>query len=320
LTARITATGAKVYALGFTGVRTWRVLSVVSELWRLLRREQPEAVYAVMFWAYVLGLPLAAVARSSAVRIAGLRATPDFDATGQRLLLPLRKLAFLVAHGAITNARALANQWTELYPRLTDRIYIVRNGVEIPSRCDNRRGPPIVITCVANLKPEKGHRTLLQAVARLPESPAWTLRLAGHGPERRSIERDIQELGLGERVEMLGLTAGTHDLLRDTDVAVLASYTEGLPNALLEAMAHGIPIVATSVGDIPALLQSGAGITVLPGDVRALTAAIRTYLEEPAVRHHAGALGRSEVERNYSLASMRDATLQVIREIASRQR
>jgi colanic acid/amylovoran biosynthesis glycosyltransferase len=84
-------------------------------------------------------------------------------------------------------------------------------------------------------------------------------------------------------------------------------------------MAHGVPVVATAVGGVPQLLDSGAGTLVPPRDPTAMAEAIRTYLEDEELRQRAGEIGRREVEANYSINAMRDRTLDVIREIPPRR-
>jgi glycosyltransferase involved in cell wall biosynthesis len=181
---------------------------------------------------------------------------------------------------------------------------VIPNGVAAPQRLAAsapRRDGRFVLGCVARLAPEKHHAMLLDAIALLPEA---RLVLVGDGPERGWIEAEIARRGLKERVEVLGARTDVDQLYRSFDAVALTSHREGLPLALLEAMAHGLPVVATAVGEVPALLADGAGQLVAPGDHRALAATIRAWQHDPWRRHRTAALGRMRVQERYSLEAM----------------
>lgn len=311
LAPEVQATGAAVRTMGFVGlswkrpVQTLRSARAVVRLFRLLRRTEPDVVYGFMFWGYVLGLLVARFAAPHALRVAGLRSAPNLDKPS-KALEPLRRLALRTAHGAITNANPTA--WVERYPWLAPKLVRIPNGVEAP-KLVGRRAENGRIVCIANLKPIKGHTTLFEAVALFPHDLVWTLVLCGDGPHRRSLEHRANELGLSGKVEFLGTVRDVARVLDGATLAVLASYSENLPNAVMEAMAHGVPVVATSVGDVPNLLSAGAGTLVPPGDAQALGVAIRRFLEDSELRERAGAAGRREIQSNYSITAMRDLTL-----------
>jgi glycosyltransferase involved in cell wall biosynthesis len=313
LASDIRATGATLYTLGFEGVRSWNSLRAVPRLFRILREVRPDAVYAFMFWSYVVAFPVAAVSVPRAARVAGLRTSPALDGPGQPKLLPLRRLAARLADAAIANSDDLMVAWANESPRLARKLHLVRNGVRtFTEDGPAQKGRSPFIVCIANLNPYKGHKTLLEALSRLPAELEWTLLLAGEGPERGRISQQARELGLDDRVRLLGLVEDIDGLLERADVAVLASYTEGLPNAVLEAMAHAVPVVATDVGGVRELLGTGAGILVPPGNPEALAEALHTFLEDADLRGQAGSIGRREVELHFGIETMRDRTLAVI--------
>jgi glycosyltransferase involved in cell wall biosynthesis len=309
--ADVRATGATVRTMGFVGfdwkspAQALRSFRAVWRLFRLLRREQPDVVYGFLFWGYVLGLLVAKLAAPRALRVAGLRSAPELDYPS-KTLEPLRRFALATADGAITNARPDA--WAARYPNLRKTIIRIPNGVRVSA---SGSGAPTSgqIVCVANLKPVKGHAILLRALASLPPRLDWKLQLCGEGPQRSALEHEADELGLDGRVEFLGSVRDVDGILEQAELAVLASHSENLPNAVLEAMAYGIPVVATTVGDVPQLLRGGAGTLVAPGDPNALATAIRRYLEDRQLRQRAGAAGRREIERGYSVEALRDRTL-----------
>jgi len=306
----VSATGARILKVGFVGL-SWRSVPAVLRLIRILKAERPDFVYAFMFWGYVLAFPFAALFARRAARVAAFRSGPDVDLPHLRAALPLRHLAFALADGVITNAGT--DEWLRSYPRLATKLVYVANGAELPpiSAVTAARVPGRIL-CVANLRAVKGHATLLDALTLLPPDLDWSIQLAGDGTERANLESKVNELGLAKRVEFLGSVGDVGSLLGRAEMAVLPSYSEGLPNAVLEAMSYGVPVVATSVGHIPEVLSSGAGTLVPPGDPASLAEALQRYLESHELRERAGAIGRREVETNYSVEAMRDRTLAVL--------
>lgn len=145
-----------------------------------------------------------------------------------------------------------------------------------------------VILIVGRLSREKDHRTLLEAVLRLKdETPQVRPRLliVGDGPERPRIDRAIQELALGSAVTFTGQVSSAEPYYSIADVAVLSSLSEGSPNALLEAMAAGVPTVATSVGGIPEIVTNGeSAILIQPRDAGAMSSAIAAVLTDDSLR------------------------------------
>jgi len=319
LAQEVRETGARVFTIGFDGARSWGTPGALLRLAKTLRVLRPDVVYAFLFWSHVLALPLAAVGARHAKRVAALRSSPTADVPSNRLLVGLRRPALSLAHGAIANSDPVATEWVTAYPRLAGRISVVPNGVRMTPISEpgaSEDGGPPTIVCVANLSPHKGHRTLFEALARL-RCHRWTLLLVGDGPQRSALETVAGRLELTQRVHFLGAVSNVWPVLGAADLAVLPSYTEGLPNAVLEAMAHGVPVVATDVGGVRSLLASGAGTVVPPKDVGGLSAAICSYLEDPRLRARAGRRGYDEARCRYSIPAMRDRTLRAIEAISS---
>ena len=293
------------------------------KLWRLwalagaLRETRPDAVYALLFWGYGLGLPTAAVATPRAVRVAGRRSLPREDRPRHTAWLPLRRVADRCSHAIVTNSHAGAAAWLRAAPRLAGRLHVVANGARIPARPSAPPpAPPIDMVCVANLTQYKAHDVLLDALAALPaDAPDWRMTLIGEGPDRAALMAQRERLCLTSHVNFAGRRSDVDRYLERSHLAVLASRTEGMPNAVLEAMAHGVPVVATNVGGIPELLASGAGRTVPPDDPPRLAAALLELLRDPAARRTAGAEGRRLATEVYSIAAMCDATLAIMRRL-----
>jgi glycosyltransferase involved in cell wall biosynthesis len=167
--------------------------------------------------------------------------------------------------------------------------------------------PPgrLVVGAVGRLSREKGFDLLIRAVDRLLKGGLDVdLVIAGEGDERAGLEALITELGLGERVRLLGYCPDTCGLYQALDVFALSSHREGLPNVLLEAMAMQVPVVATCIAGIPRLIQSGEnGVLVESGNLEELTGALRDLLHDPSRRRRLAETGRKTIENGYSFAS-----------------
>jgi glycosyltransferase involved in cell wall biosynthesis len=201
-------------------------------------------------------------------------------------------------------------------PEAAARAIVVHMGVRLPPAVAGRasRAVPLVV-CPARLVPFKGHRYLLEAAAVLAAGGmAFELELAGDGPEAQAIADQIRELGLEERVRVLG-TVPHAELLEQyrtqpPDCVVLPSLDlgggmhEGLSVALVEAMAYGIPAISTTTGGQPELLGGGAGLLVSPADVPALAAALGSVLSSPELRANLARDGRRRIEEEFDAAAI----------------
>jgi colanic acid/amylovoran biosynthesis glycosyltransferase len=201
-------------------------------------------------------------------------------------------------------------------PEAAAHAVVVHMGVRLPPAPAPRprRAVPVVV-CPARLVPFKGHGYLLQAAAVLAaRGVPFELRLAGDGPEAAAIGRQIRELGLVERVRVLGTVphAALLEQYRDDtpDCVVLPSLDlgggvhEGLSVALVEAMAHGIPAISTTTGGQSELLGRGAGLLVPPRDVTALAGALGGVLASPDLQAELGRCGRRRVEEQFDATAI----------------
>lgn len=191
------------------------------------------------------------------------------------------------------------------------RVTVVENAVTArrPGPSDVRAGVraelgvpgdvPLVLS-VARLAPPKRVDLLLDAWSEVPTAH---LLIAGDGPERRALEHRALGRGARSRVTFLGDRQDVDRLLAAADVLVLPSEREGMPMAVLEAMAAGVPVVASAVGGLRAL-DPGAVRLVEPGSAAALAAAIGELLDDPGVRRRRAAAGRELVAQRYSSARM----------------
>jgi colanic acid/amylovoran biosynthesis glycosyltransferase len=165
--------------------------------------------------------------------------------------------------------------------------------------------PTIEILCVGRLVPDKGQYILLAAINRLVKSyPNIRLRLVGDGPDRDGLALMIAGNGLSDHVTLEGSVNQDRirDYYRKADIFVLASFAEGVPVVLMEAMAMQIPCISTFVAGIPELIRNGIdGILVPASDDRELARAIQQLIDDPGLRWRLGAAGRARVIERYDL-------------------
>lgn len=315
LQEEVRETGVPIHTVGFVGFHLRSLLGPLR-LARALRAERPDVVYAFLFWGYALALPVARLVQPRALRVAARRSTPEGDAP-RKVALPLRYLADRISNAVVANSIEVAEAWLAVNPDLDGRMHVIPNGVRIAGApAGGSADAPPVVACVANLIAYKGHQTLLTAASLLSlRSIPFRLRLIGEGPERTTLEAETERLRLGAHVEFLGRRDDVPALLAASDLVVLPSYIEGLPNAVMEAMAAGVAVVATSVGGTSSLLAGGAGVTVPPRDPVALADALADFLCDPQKRAAAGAIGRHTAQQNYSVEVMRERTLGLFREM-----
>jgi sugar transferase (PEP-CTERM/EpsH1 system associated) len=200
---------------------------------------------------------------------------------------------------------------TQIYNGVDSMKFIPRSGERVPL------GPPgfasgadIIIGSVGRLAQVKDFPTLLHAFHRLrelwPEGRArLRLVIVGDGPVRPECERLIAELGLADQVCLAGDRNDVAELMRSMDLFVLPSLGEGISNTILEAMASGLPVVATHVGGNPELVEDGkTGKLVPPGDAAALAQALLEYVRDSRQLLEHGRAARERIDTRFSMAAM----------------
>jgi glycosyltransferase involved in cell wall biosynthesis len=199
-----------------------------------------------------------------------------------------------------------------------ERVVVVRNGIDL-ARFDELAAQPlqaplpiepgdVPVAVIGNLWPVKGHRNLVEAAALLAgRLPRVKFLCAGDGPEREHLEKRIAELGLQDRVFLLGHRLDVPALLARVRAACLCSSAEGLSNAVMEAMAARLPIVATAVGGNPELVRPGEnGLLVPYGDAPSLADKLYELLSDPERAAEMGRKGRVRIETELTLSRMAD--------------
>jgi glycosyltransferase involved in cell wall biosynthesis len=210
-----------------------------------------------------------------------------------------------------------------------EAIRVVRYGIDASGwpLSDGERGAArarlglgpdeVAVGIASRLVPGKGHDLAIDALAAARErEPQLRLLVAGDGPERGALERRAESTGDG--VRFLGFVDGIRDFMGACDVFLFPTepwWGEGFGLAALEAMAVGLPLVATPVGGLPEMIHAGeTGFLVPPRDVGRLSEVLVTLANRDDLRRDLGRRARRRVEREFSLALMRDRTLEVYRE------
>jgi glycosyltransferase involved in cell wall biosynthesis len=299
LVPAVVANGTRVHALGATRNADLRWMAALRQL---LARGRYDVVHFHLPYAAALGqLVVGSVPRSSRPGVvytehslwdrerfanrALLRATMNrgeqlvavSQASYDALPVPLRRRATIVVHGVdLSRSDSLIARRAEL-----------RDGVRSELGVGDEE---LLFMTVANLRPEKGYDVLLTAARSIADN-GLPIRIAavGRGPLRSSLHARHLDLALGERFQFLGQRDDVLQLLAGADAFVLASLHEGLPVALMEATSVGLPIVASSVGGVPHVLEDGVdALLVPPGDPGALVDAMKRLASDPELRERLG--------------------------------
>jgi glycosyltransferase involved in cell wall biosynthesis len=269
---------------------------------RWCRARRIRAVLACDLYANAFALPSAAVA-GVAARIGSRRElNPDKSAAQ----IALQRQAYRCAHAVAANSGAAARQLaSEGVP--ADRIHVIANGIDVDRFAPRAAERPVsTIVTVANLRKEKAHEVLLGAAARLaPRHPHVKFLIAGDGPREAELRSLARRLDIEHQVRFLGHCEDVPALLAQADVFVLPSRSEAFPNGAIEAMAAGLPVIASRVGGLLDLIEDGrTGVLVPPDDPSALASALESLLWSPARARAIGSAARDEVTQRYSFDRM----------------
>ncbi len=286
--------GVKVVRL--SGGRRVGPLALARLAWRLLR-ERPDLLYTLTVVPNIWGR-----------LFAGLLGVPVVS--GYRSLRPRQyeRLLHQFSCRIITNAAALKEQMVASFGIVPDRISVVPNAVDPEAFAPGgAKSPTPLAVCLARRVPEKDLPTLLEAFRLLPDA---RLEIYGNGP---------QLLSPPPNVKILPAIPDVRSCLQQAWVFVLSSVSEASPNVILEAMAAGLPVVATRVAGIPELVVEGeTGRLVPPRDPAALREQLASLLGDGALRRRMGEAGRQRVCKEFSVSRMVRRTEQVLLEVAQR--
>ena len=241
----------------------------------------------------------------------------DFaDPAETRLDLKAQAAEAVVCISDFTRGQLFLNSDPADWPR----AHVVRCGIDLAAW---RSGAPVrgagapTVVALGRLSAEKGFGLLIEAIAQLQ---GVKLRLVGDGPERAALMADVERLGVADRVTFVGELPPeqVRAELRAADIFCLPSFSEGLPVSIMEAMAAGVPVVATWIAGIPELAQDGVtALTVPPARVDALADALRRLVEDPRLGERLAAAARARVEQQHDQAINGAAMADLLRKLAA---
>ncbi len=300
----------------------WQVATALPAFLRILTEERPQVFHAHLCWllSCKYGLFAAALAQVPVV----IATNHNYMVLPWGRTVPLQqRLVNRCVDQYIAVSQAIALQMQQTFHVPSQKIRVIHNGVpdtrfNCPSNLALRAelggndGRPLILT-VARLDYQKGHSYLFQAIRQVPDA---IFVLAGMGPEEKSLMTQASDLGIRDRVVFLGYRNDVPELLASCELFVLPSLFEGLPLAVLEAMAAGKAVIATSVGGTPeAVVDGETGLLVPPKDPTALARAIQKLLSNPTLTRKMADAGRTRARCEFSLDSMLNQVFQTYDEL-----
>jgi len=300
-------------------------LKQLARLRRLMLREKIDILHAHDFYSSFIG---AAAARLSGVGvIASQRHLKLSDRRAHKLGT---RLIHRLAHRILVNSEAIRDYIVEHDGAPSGKIVVIRNGVVPVSRANahddvcNELGldaGTTLVGCVARLQEVKGHRFLIEAAAAVLRTRTRARTdvhfvLVGDGMLRSEIEAQAATLGIADHVHLLGDRSDVSRLISGFDLVVLASLHEGLPNAVMEAMTAGVPVVATAVGGTKELITDGeTGFLVPPADSAALAERITSALADKELSRRIALRGLDFVKDIFDINKMVESVEALYREL-----
>jgi glycosyltransferase involved in cell wall biosynthesis len=244
----------------------------------------------------------------------------------------MERWATRAADAVIFEAPRIGEFLTQRIGVRKDRLSMIPNGVNLEVYHPAEAGWPgraaireelfkgeglLIVGAVMSLLPKKNPFLLVDSAARvLKEIPRARFFIAGDGPLRSEVEERIREHGIGDKFRLLGIRRDIPELFRAIDMLALCSDREGCPNVVLEAMASGLPVVATYAGGTDQLVKDGEnGRLVAIRDTDRFTEALTDLLDRPAAAALMGRKGLERVRENFSLQRMVDRTQELYEEL-----
>ncbi len=281
--------------------RAWVGPGSLLNLWRRLRSARIDILVLMTVVPNIWGRLLGRLARVPII-VGTCRGCSSAFRQREKLLWPL------VDHH-ICNAIALKRQLSNRYRIPESLITVIANGVNtefFKPPATARKTDRKIILCIARLAPEKDHHTLITAFGLLAQRhPGAELWIVGDGDRRKSISEYAGQAAFGGRIRLMPGQLDIRPLLWQGSVLVLSSLEEGLPNVVLEAMASGLPVIATEVGGLPEVVEHGrTGLLVPSRNADALADALSLLLSDEKIRAAFGREGAKRARHCYSKTCM----------------
>jgi glycosyltransferase involved in cell wall biosynthesis len=306
LRARLEQAGVEPWSCGGGSFLSPRFVPTVLRLARRLSATKVDLLHSFDFYSNILAIPAARLARVPVV-IASQR---DLGELRPRYQHRVHAAALRLATHVLVNSTAVADRLQGTRAARTGRLSVIYNGVDVtrfaPSGATRIAPERTVVGALASLRPYKGLLQLVEAAAEVArEIPRVRFEIWGEGPLRPELEGRIQALGLAHMIRLNGSTKEPENALRRCHLFVHPSLSEASSNVVLEAMATGLPVVATTAGGTPALVEHGrSGLLVQPGNPRALAEAILTVVRDPELADRLATAARARAVAEFSMDRM----------------
>ena len=299
--------------------------TTLSRLVSIIRRGQFDVVDGQMASGFRWGCLAGRIA--GVPRVVGTVYNARFWKSRPRRILDT--LSLLPAHVIVTDSQNLIGELCSLSPILRKKLFrVVYNGVDLTTNGPVRDKEvvreelgigqrEIIVGMVARIVPHKGHSQFLEAARRVAgEFPDARFLIVGRGEEghEQVVERQIRKLGLESRVSLFQYDGNIFDIMSILDIYVLPSFSESLPNAVVEAMWTETPVITTRITGLPEAVKDGeTGFLFTPGDGEALYEKLRLLLSDGELRMKMGKRARDFAKERFSPASLCDGALSVYR-------
>jgi glycosyltransferase involved in cell wall biosynthesis len=306
LRARLEEVGIQPWSCNGTSFTSPRLASTILGLSRRLRALRVELVHSFDFYSNLLALPAARLARVPAI-IASQR---DLGELRPRHQHRIHGAMLRLATHVVVNSAAVAERLARSHAARSGRLSVIHNGVDLrrfaPGSATGARPETVLVGSLASLRAYKGLLELVEAAAMVkPGAPHVRFAIWGEGPLRPELERHIRERGLTETVQLAGATREPDEALRRCQIFVHPSLSEASSNVVLEAMATGLPVVATTAGGTPALVEHGrSGLLVEPGSPGAIADAVLSLVRNPGLGCRLGAAARERAVGEFGMGRM----------------
>lgn len=323
---KIEAAGGRVVEFPSRKLRDWGRLQAVGQF---LESENVDVLHTHLTMANILGQLLGwrlDIPTISTLHNVHMRSQNHFWHHQLENWLLNRRAAAVVAVGdtvAAAHKDRLRHQKIRVIPNAVPDILPLREHECMAIRCELTNGSPDrpLLLAVGRLERQKAFADLLEAMAiHLRTYPDTHLAIAGGGPLRPLLEDRCALLGIEHRVQLLGVRHDVHHLMMAADVYVNSSHWEGLPISLLEALAAGLPVVVTRVGEVAYVVDDSCATIVEPGQPIDLAAALDAIVANPQRRQSMGIAGRQLIRSHYSASVWVDQLLELYGQVTKRER
>lgn len=305
----------------------WASLGAFFKLLRYCRRFKPTIIHSFLFRANMIA------------RLAGFLTHVPIVISSVRVMggeknyyYALEKVTSFMVDRYITVSERVKDHLVSRAHIPDHKVTTIYNGVALNDQVRFHHGaqdPPCGLTshdrliiAMGRLHLQKGYAYLIHALAAVREEfPAIKLFIVGEGEEENNLKNLVKSLDLTDQIMFTGLLPDSGKILSFAELFILPSLWEGMPNAILEAMAAGKPVVATTVGGVPELVLHGeTGILVPPQDPDALARAILDLFRDPVKARTMGEAGRERVQVHFRIASMLEKTERLYHELLATKR